>query len=1395
MRQQGLDLKELHPFEEPVEAKPNPLLEEMDFTGSPSYTDTNDGRYITAAKAKLSEFTGGDMPRFSETMESIAIGNKQVMLDMLKQQSLTGLGGAIVSSLTDDTPEEDIEDAAMAIQSLTAEPDKAPAITHYVNAISLAPTFVEKRAIEVEWASEIARQAMESQGGFEAFLRGAQMFVPFANLIDTVDITGANIIGNTKVMINNYQRMPWEDKITKLPIIFAGLLEKVDGDEGKAVREMMRLVMGEDGRKLDLFLDTVDIAAVAYPFLKLAKSGSVVKTARNVSNYDEAGRLNNTALKGGDETFEATNTTQEVAALNTSPFKWESYVPEATDGIAAETVNTVTGLRLQTQSILGELEDVPLRHIFRPDVEANIQSKAKGAFAEDLKRLYGKDRAVSEAEIVASDEFGFTVSAVVRVDDANIGVKRYIRYTKDEASELDSVVADDIKGTLNSPEVWMNKVFNGSVDEATLVGLTEGHALDVLQRAAKTALPKNKASAAKLDAVLLQGDDIGETFTMRQLKDGIETPKGVIALTDEEIGSYYAQRDLFDTLFELKNKQLASRRAFEGGVGVSVKSKKSNYTLAAQPTESWGTARTVYNSATKKPMGVATANKLFKEGGYKRVFLDAPVDFGGDVGKLTAALVPEGAIRAFPKRVLQYSKGYVPRNWEGVFYAARKSVPVLRNGEKFSEYQTVRFFDNKTEASAYVNNWKAKNPEGNMEYVFKDERPVAEVDQDVIKSFGGLYGTSRNDRKVLMGMNGDEPVRVSAIKAMDANINHIATAMPLNNFRMGMQATWEKSAKKFLENPRDPMNSNFLPSTPAQTEVALRRSRDWIKDQMRIPSEAERRWGTVTRSIGEWMEGKPLIGGELRKWTLEIGAKDPFANLRAGAFHAMLGWFNPAQLLVQAQSASVALSLHPTMAPRILPQVFRLRAGINSHMNPEAIAKIAKASGMNVDEYAKLVSDYNKSGLQQSLKSTADYAAATLGNGLSSGALSRSADKGLVFFREGESFGRMYSWLVSREKWLKSGKKIATQKDIDAITTDSVRMTMNLHRANRAHWQKGVLSVPTQFWQINAKFVENLMPTVIGTGKWTGVEKSKVLMGQLMLYGGAGVPLAGLIDQGISAMQGDDYEMSAEELELRRNGVIGWMQELMFDDVLQGSGRLGLGGGLKDLAVSISEMGNGEMPEMKKAFGAFGAAGGRMFTAIGELAPYLNPSLDLDFTPVEAELAVTALTDVISSFNNFHTATIWYRMRKATDKNGNALFDLDDTDSALIIGKALGLQPDRMNEVFELSTYNRERKRMVSKTTEAVLSEYNKLFTMVDIKNPANKKNFDTKIAILLSALTQYDQNQVMRNVHERWNNGDSAESRNLQAAFETYWQTEGNTGFQGGNRSLDTNKTFKVGN
>jgi hypothetical protein len=79
-----------------------------------------------------------------------------------------------------------------------------------------------------------------------------------------------------------------------------------------------------------------------------------------------------------------------------------------------------------------------------------------------------------------------------------------------------------------------------------------------------------------------------------------------------------------------------------------------------------------------------------------------------------------------------------------------------------------------------------------------------------------------------------------------------------------------------------------------------------------------------------------------------------------------------------------------------------------------------------------------------------------------------------------------------------------------------------MSQTSAAAWQKGLLSIPTQFWAYNWRMMEGLV------GKqFTPNQKIRLLMSQLFMAGSAGFPAAGLITDYINNKTGQAPRLSA----------------------------------------------------------------------------------------------------------------------------------------------------------------------------------------------------------------------------------------------------------------------------
>lgn len=225
---------------------------------------------------------------------------------------------------------------------------------------------------------------------------------------------------------------------------------------------------------------------------------------------------------------------------------------------------------------------------------------------------------------------------------------------------------------------------------------------------------------------------------------------------------------------------------------------------------------------------------------------------------------------------------------------------------------------------------------------------------------------------------------------------------------------------------------------------------------------------------------------------------DPVKFLRASAFHTKLGFFNPVQYLLQAQSAAHSIAV---------AGIQNGMAGISGYMgmrmvahNPEMLDTVAnlmaKVGGWKASEFKELYETMRRTGVFQVAGE------ATLRDDVFDPKLFKSKmgwmlDAGAMFFNEGERATRLTAFGAAFKEFRAAnpGVKIG-DRELAQIMNRSDLLSVNMTRASNAAWQHGPMSVPTQFMAFNARLMEQMMGK-----RLTGAEKLRALATYSTLYG------------------------------------------------------------------------------------------------------------------------------------------------------------------------------------------------------------------------------------------------------------------------------------------------------
>jgi hypothetical protein len=681
---------------------------------------------------------------------------------------------------------------------------------------------------------------------------------------------------------------------------------------------------------------------------------------------------------------------------------------------------------------------------------------------------------------------------------------------------------------------------------------------------------------------------------------------------------------------------------------------------------------------------------------------------------------------------------------------------------------------------------------GNLKNVFVlADRDMAaeELSRESYGVHGGLFTSRRATHDILFGVSGEVPKRYSAFESIQRYTQHVSNYYPRNEWRLAAQQRWMNTARAMkavrpgITKFREAIDSVTL-RTGSPEKASLDAYATFINDQARIPTNEEVWLSQHMRSLVEWAETPLKVFGEeiasaklpkvARTFTMNLAQKDPFAVGRAVAFHALLGWFGPVQLFVQAQGASIAFSLHPLTAMNDLRRGFGLTTVMFAE-NPAYIRSVGKAMGLKPDEFEKMLTLFKQAGLRDSIRATADHSAAAQSYGIGLKAIKDAADKGLMFYRRGELFNRTYSFSAAVEKWLAAnpGKSIMDigDKELKGILDYTMHISLNMTRANRASWQKGIFSLPTQFMQIQAKWVEAMMPTMFGGNqKFSAAQRRQFVLMQFALYGAAGVPL-GKYAANYAAQQAGvtPEQLSPETLKYLNGGVWDLATFYGLGANVELGGRGSITDGLVENMVNMTTSGK----SLGAMFGAFGQVSSNLFQGFARLKPLVANAEKVSWTPKELAYVANELAKTASTWNNLTKAYAMQRTNMIVDNQGRVVVDAGSSgfDAGTIMGQALGFRPSEVKFTSDLRMANKAIEEVKKDFVQGVLDiHYRYLGGETGVLNTKlTAENAQVMMDWYRSQVDEATWHDIQKSVQERITSGSSEKEQQIMQWYRNY--------------------------
>jgi hypothetical protein len=1237
-------------------------------------------------------------------------------------------------AITDNLPTEDTLTALNTVETIENEGKSRESfpINQYVDAIAspnLEPDRKEDLRTNLYLQDKLNELSQDVTGWEIAKDILLSVLIAPKDLFDMYQATGSvspwQQEATYRKMAEWFQGLPNDEKIKMWPAVQEWVTDAMP--RGTAVEFLAGLIdpAAAEGTADELTIfGSIDAAllgagAVAGAF-KLRKVLNPIKAGTRAGDYERSADANFVIMDNPDSAG-ALGIDELQANLNALPFDGE-IIDDAVDSALSPAVHErIFQFRDRLKQQFNDMADA--------------KTFTREGFLDTEDRARAQRRLTDEWEFYVKETYADQdkIAKLDSIDEVPDGMNFQFTVTNADGSE----VKDTYKGKFTTDDIgfWQsvpnqsawksekaqanNTDFMSTVNAAIRLDNTASAVATQLKSVIKDASkpirgfkgkPK-KVRIQEVDDILITGDDMTKEFTPQALKAGVNG----IKLDEDQIEYYYNMRGVMNGLGILRN--MDARRAMDAR-GVKMLNINDHDQFFGEVVDDAAAASQRVRGLNKvwkfddigHSVDVSDLNmgELYGEG-YRLTRLEEDAILGG--ARYQHVLVKTEKLEPLPSVVLDLKRGYIPRVNPKATYFVQAFRPSAIDGVQDVARKAVRSFDNKADADKFASEIFARaEAEG-----FETGTTFRVVEDGELEAFkagdsgagqsGGLVYSPRA-RKPIPHNDGDSATvpRTSAMEAIELYLENTKNYMTRNDFRMGMRRKWEKTAEFKLGKKVSFEDGENIANTELKTLW------DKIHTYSGFMDKSERHWEQTVKGVYEWSLSK-FGRNRISDFILTQRQKDPAARLRSATFHSLLGMFNPVQLWVQAQGAAVAMGMNLTNPVR-LQKVFRQQnaLALNQHVNFDDSAKItkgiAKAAGFeSVEEMKSMDALWKKSGLYDGVLSNADVEAAARGFPTSRNAVRRFADSGLMFFRAGELFNRRLAFLTAVDE-LGGPTKLASSDTLFKEALDRTNnLILNLGKANRAQWQKGALSIPLQFMQIQFKTIESILGL---NGAFKGPEMAKMMFAQLALYGSAGVFGGTWALRQIANAQGIDQidinNMDEGTLRSITGGFSDWFAYQMGAHVIV-SDRGALLNGMDQTVLSLFTE---EMSAFEWLFGPSSVAPTRFVNKWRQLSNMfvspqdINGQVSFEASDVTDTLAFIGrgmgelASSPFSLTNQLNKAMLMQDLGVIRDKNGNLVAaPTNGFNWQTEWATAIGFKPELLQRKFDLSEINEETRQYV----------------------------------------------------------------------------------------------------
>ena len=571
-----------------------------------------------------------------------------------------------------------------------------------------------------------------------------------------------------------------------------------------------------------------------------------------------------------------------------------------------------------------------------------------------------------------------------------------------------------------------------------------------------------------------------------------------------------------------------------------------------------------------------------------------------------------------------------------------------------------------------------------------------------VETQGRMYYSPKG--KPLTDATGQALPRLDAYETLNRSLGNVAQLTGFSSFKERAINKWVATYGPYLDTTgRASVGRNFLESTFRQGTdkkiiSAAEQQRDAIRRVLNWRTPGDIRAQQRTRQMIESLEDSRFLGtnqlARLLNWAEDT---DFITKARGLVFDAKLTFLNVGQLFLQSQTIVMAKAIDPVNSHKAIRAMPWFRAYLaGKYADPVSFRNFLESKGWtlgfdSVDE-AMMVADEMRTGgffdIGGSHVQVNDLNQASAFN-LAGSVVGDAREKMRFFFFEAEKWNRTVAFQTAWRQVKKSNPNLALRSAefLDEVYKRADDLSLNMTKSGAAMWQKGLMSLPTQFFPYAQHFIEGLF------GKqFTNAQKARLITSQFLAYGTTGVPLVALASELYKGKTGStpDFEQNPLLWTLDR-GLFDFMAKMGGFDIAI-SERVGLGHAHTDIIRGI--FGASRYGE-ETAFDQLTGATGTILVDVGaDMAKVIKyawaeSGQGKPLGPLTRE-ALTDLARNISTVNSSLKAYAVWKTGVLESMDGKALAEVDGS-AQNVIATFLGIPLEVQTEVSPQITWLRHR--------------------------------------------------------------------------------------------------------